>query len=904
MKKFLMAFSAILLTVVMLFAGASPALAATSGPNYPLNGTSAAGGGIAWTGAGNITADDTAYATAVFAAAGTSNSLQATGYGFAIPTWAIINGITVTIDRFAPETTATENISDTVVRLIIDGTISGNNNLVAGPWPIASGTPQGYGSTIDTWGITWDQETIAKINKGNFGVALSAIAATPGPAITASIDYIRVTITYTAATPTGNAPVVLGLAGNFAALAKSGITTTAGGGITGDIGVSPAAATTITGFGLIMDSSNTFSTSSLVTGKVYAANYAVPTPAYMTTAVSNMETAYTDAAGRAADVTGLGAGNISGLTLAPGVYKWSTGLLITTDVTLAGNATDVWIFQIAGNLTVGPAVEVKLTGGAVAKNIFWQVTGQTTLDTTVKFKGNILCATLISMTTNAALDGRALSQMNVTLSTSTIDASSAIPATTSAVVLASDNNPSTYGNSVTFTATVTTGATGTVQFWDGTTSLGSPVTLVASVATYTTSLLDAGPAGTHLITAAYSGDSTYAGSISNVVDQVVNKRALAVTATGINRVYDGTTAATVTLSDNRVGSDVLTTAYGSASFANKNIGTGKTVSVSGITVTGADAFNYTWNTTTTTTANITARPITVTAVAATKVYDGTTGSSGVPTITSGTIAAGDTAPVWTQTYDTKNVGTGKTLTPAGTVNDGNGGNNYDVTFTHVHTGVITTRYIVVSADAKTKIVMHLDPPLTYTIGIGSLAPGDSITGNLTRVPGELLGNYTILQGSLAISDGNGGHNYSLDYDVSSLTIVAATTVAPPPITTTTPGTTTTVPPTTTTTTPPTTTTTIPTSPTTPPTTTTTVPPTTTTPPTTTVVKPPPTTNPTPSQVYVYLPPTATTPATTTPATPEPVSYCWLWILLAILGGLLLLLLIIFLIRRRRKTIRE
>ena len=95
----------------------------------------------------------------------------------------------------------------------------------------------------------------------------------------------------------------------------------------GDIGVSPAAATYITGFGLIMDASNQFSTSSLVTGKVYAAVYAVPTPVKMTTAVSDMQIAYTNAAGRKLpDFTELGGGNIGGKTLTPGLYKWRPAL--------------------------------------------------------------------------------------------------------------------------------------------------------------------------------------------------------------------------------------------------------------------------------------------------------------------------------------------------------------------------------------------------------------------------------------------------------------------------------------------------------------------------------------------------------------------------------------------------
>ena len=91
-------------------------------------------------------------------------------------------------------------------------------------------------------------------------------------------------------------------------------------GRVGDIVVSPAAASFITGFGLIADSTNTFATSSLVTGKIYAANYAAPSPTYMTTAISDMQTAFSDAAGRTLpDFTEFGAGNISGLSLIPGL---------------------------------------------------------------------------------------------------------------------------------------------------------------------------------------------------------------------------------------------------------------------------------------------------------------------------------------------------------------------------------------------------------------------------------------------------------------------------------------------------------------------------------------------------------------------------------------------------------
>jgi hypothetical protein len=207
-------------------------------------------------------------------------------------------------------------------------------------------------------------------------------------------------------------------------LGKTGVSTTGTTAVVGDLGVSPVAASYITGFSLIADSTNVFSTSSVVTGKIYAADYASPTPAVLTTAVSDMETAFTDAAGRTTpDFTELGAGDISGQTLVPGLYKWGTGVLITNaGVTLSGGANDVWIFQIAGDLIVNNSAMVTLIGGAQAKNIFWQVSGQANLGTAADFKGVILSQTLISLNTGAIMNGRALAQTAVTLNATAITA--------------------------------------------------------------------------------------------------------------------------------------------------------------------------------------------------------------------------------------------------------------------------------------------------------------------------------------------------------------------------------------------------------------------------------------------------------------------------------------------------
>lgn len=215
-------------------------------------------------------------------------------------------------------------------------------------------------------------------------------------------------------------PVDLGTSGDYVILAQSAISTVPASAITGDLGISPAAASFVTGFSLVADSTNAFSTSPQVTGRVYAADYAPPTPSNLTTAVSDMLLAFADAAGRAPDVTELGAGDIGGMTLEPGVYRWGTGLLIPTAVTLDGSATDVWIFQIAQNLTVSGATNIILTGGALPRNVFWQVSGAVELGTTAHFEGVVLCQTAITLETGSSINGRLLAQTAVSLDQSTV----------------------------------------------------------------------------------------------------------------------------------------------------------------------------------------------------------------------------------------------------------------------------------------------------------------------------------------------------------------------------------------------------------------------------------------------------------------------------------------------------
>ncbi|MCL7943686.1 ice-binding family protein [Marinobacter sp. ATCH36] len=262
----------------------------------------------------------------------------------------------------------------------------------------------------------------------------TTVVLTPADDLEASTDYTLnlttaladlagnslalVTIGFTTGTDTsaGPAAVDLGTAENYVILAETGISTTGTTSITGDIAVSPIDRTAITGFSETLSADETFATSPLVTGQIFAANMTSPTPANLTTAVSNMRTAYTDAETRVdPDFTELGAGEIGGLTLDPGLYKWGTGVLVTSDVTLNGSENDVWIFQIGQDLKLEDGKAIILTGGALPENVFWQVAGEVTLQAGTTFNGIILGKTGIVFKSGAVLNGRALAQTAVTL---------------------------------------------------------------------------------------------------------------------------------------------------------------------------------------------------------------------------------------------------------------------------------------------------------------------------------------------------------------------------------------------------------------------------------------------------------------------------------------------------------
>ena len=237
------------------------------------------------------------------------------------------------------------------------------------------------------------------------GTSVASAATNPGNvrAVAAAVPSIA------------QAPVNLGSASTFAILSKSSITNVFQSAVTGDVGASP-----ITGAAIGL-------TCGEVNGYLYTVDAAGPLPcrvtdpSRLTTAVGDMQTAYNDAAGRTLpDALNLGAGEIGGLTLAPGLYKWTSNVSISNDITLAGGPNDVWVLQVAGILNEASAKNVTLTGGAQAKNVFWQSAAGVAIGTHAHFEGTILARTLIAMKTGASINGRLLAQTAVTLQMNTV----------------------------------------------------------------------------------------------------------------------------------------------------------------------------------------------------------------------------------------------------------------------------------------------------------------------------------------------------------------------------------------------------------------------------------------------------------------------------------------------------
>ncbi|MDP2324139.1 MAG: YDG domain-containing protein, partial [Gammaproteobacteria bacterium] len=252
-------------------------------------------------------------------------------------------------------------------------------------------------------------------------------------------------------------------------------------------------------------------------------------------------------------------------------------------------------------------------------------------------------------------------------------------------------------------------------------------------------------------------------------------------AQGDNKTYDGTSAATLSFMGTPTAGGVvnLVDPGAGATFSDKNAAVGKTVTYSGFTLDGGDSgrFSLFGDGSGTTTATITARALTVTAASDTKTYDRTTGSVGMPTHAA--LQSGDTTTTFAQTFDNRNAGTGKTLTAAGIVNDGNSGNNYAYSFVTDTSGVINPLAVTLTAPGVTKTY---DGGLAYTTLAGDLAAlttpllsGDTVTAATIAYADRNAGsgNKAVNLNAATISDGNSGNNYAVTLAGNSTSTITA-----------------------------------------------------------------------------------------------------------------------------------
>ncbi len=230
---------------------------------------------------------------------------------------------------------------------------------------------------------------------------------------------------------------------------------------------------------------------------------------------------------------------------------------------------------------------------------------------------------------------------------------------------------------------------------------------------------------------------------SITVNVTITKRPLTITAQGLSKVYDGNAIASVNLADNRVSGDALTLAYTSATFDNKNVGTGKPITVDGLSIAGAASGNYTLsNLTTGTVGNITARPLTITGITPDdKVYDGSIdvlGFSGTARLNNhipGDLINLGGTPVGT--FASKNVGT-RAVTVTGFTKTGTDANNYSLSQPTGLSANITQRDIRGTFKADNKVY---DGTNTATVTTGS-----------RDVVGKIDGDAVVLEGGTATFD--------------------------------------------------------------------------------------------------------------------------------------------------------
>ena len=310
-------------------------------------------------------------------------------------------------DNIAPTVSSTNPANGATGVAVITASLS--EAMKASTITTTTFTLAGPGATPVAGTVTYNSSTgIARFTPTSALAASTTYTATITTGVTdvagnaLSVNYVW-TFT-TSATSSIQGSVALGGAGAFAILAGSTVTSTGATALTGDLGVSPG--TAVTGL-----------PPGTLTGTIHAGD------ATSAVGMTDLTTAYNDAAGRTLEPVTV-AGNLGGLTLPPGLYKSTSSLSISSgDLTLdaQGDANAVFIFQMASTLTTTSGRSVILSGGAKSTNVFWQVGSSATLGTTSTFKGTIMANQSITLSTGAALNGRALARIgSVTLAANSV----------------------------------------------------------------------------------------------------------------------------------------------------------------------------------------------------------------------------------------------------------------------------------------------------------------------------------------------------------------------------------------------------------------------------------------------------------------------------------------------------
>ncbi len=476
-------------------------------------------------------------------------------------------------------------------------------------------------------------------------------------------------------------------------------------------------------------------------------------------------------------------GNFYGVTLYGGtndsgtVFRITTNGVLTTLHAFAGGSDGATPYGSLLQLADGNLYGTTVYGGDYDGGTVFRITLGGTVTILAWFNGynGANPQSALVQGSDGALYGTTLNggvNGNGTIFRVTVPVPPALPTTT--LGLATSGSPSVYGNPVTFTATVRTNGVAvgnisgeTVTFYDGAAALGTGTLNGSGQAAYLTGASQLS-AATHSVTAVYGGDATYAGSTNSpALSQTVNQATLTAGLTGaVSKNYNGTTTATLapanyTLSGVVSGDSVTLNNPTSGTYDTRNVGTGKTVTVTGLAISGSSAPNYILSSTTANgpVGTINKTSLTVTAAANVKPYDGTIAASATPTITPGSVQTGDTAS-FTETYDTANMGIGKSLTPSGSVNDGNDGNNYAYTFVASANGTINPATLTYTANAASMTYGASVPALSGTVSgfISGENQGNATTGTLSfttpATPSSSVGTYAINGSGLTANNGN------------------------------------------------------------------------------------------------------------------------------------------------------